>query len=145
MLSVGGLFYDTWGEKPKGKLKTAFYPTERTLFSFMGIIIGHNQLVKWERTEIKKTPYGIKLSKTRHKALSCLSAHEKDIYIALRLFANREGYCYPTQRQLAGQCGYTQMTISKNIRKLKEKGWILIIERRQGKGGVRYAYWLKEW
>jgi len=110
--------------------------------------IGQEALNKWKKEEINKSykkPYGIKITQARYNRLSGLSAHEKDIYIALRLYADREGYCYPSQRTLASKCGYTQTTISKNIRKLKEKGWILKIKRYKGKGGVRYGYWLKKW
>jgi biotin operon repressor len=111
--------------------------------------IGQEKLNQWVREKEKgierKRPYGIKISKTRYKGLNCLSAHEKDIYIGLRLFADQRGYCYPSQRNLATLLGHTQKTIWKNIKKLKEKGWILKIERKKGRGGVRYAYWLKEW
>jgi len=108
-------------------------------------IIGREALNKWEHQEIKKSGkarYGISITKKKWlNDLYGLNPHEKVIYIGLRLYADREGHCWPSMRTLAKDLNLNKMTIQKYILTLKEKRF-LKIKTKRGKGGKRFEYWL---
>jgi len=116
------------------------------------MLLGRNELNKWEKglagesnPKPKPVYYGVKINKARFKGLAGLTSHEAVVYIALRLFADEKGYCYPSIRSLAELCGLNKNTIYQMRQSLTKKGWILKIDRLKGRGGVRHAYHLKEW
>jgi len=85
---------------------------------------------------------GFTLSKRKFfEGLHALNAVEKVVYIGLRLYANKEGHCWPSMRRLAKELALCLNTIRKTIHSLEQKKW-LKIGRRRGKGGVRFEYWL---
>jgi len=109
-------------------------------------IRGSENLKKWEseiaRSENKKIPYGIKISKHRlFNDLYDLDPTEKVIYFGLCLFKDEKGYCWPSMRLLAGSLNLSKTTIQKYIWELKEKGFIRI-ETKKGEKGKRHGYWL---
>lgn len=106
--------------------------------------IGREQLDKWKKEQVsdKKRSYGINISKQKwFKALSGLSSAEKDIYVSIWLYADKEGYCWPSMRQLAEDLGLDKNTIQKHISTLKEKRF-LKIKIKKGTRGKRFEYWL---
>jgi hypothetical protein len=106
--------------------------------------LGIYQLNNWikEKEKPGKTAYGYKITKKKlFNELQGLIDTEKVVYIALRLFADRKGYCYPSMRYLGEILGHDKNTIQKYIHSLKKKGF-LKIENRWGKKGKAYGYQL---
>lgn len=108
--------------------------------------IGQEKLNKWlkrkSKDEYKKKIYGLKISKKKlFKQLLTLSLTEKVIWFGLRLYADKTGHCWPSMRRLAKDLGLHKDTIQRNIKSLKEKGY-LKIEIKQGTQGKRFEYWL---
>lgn len=88
--------------------------------------------------------YGFNITKLKLKnTLYGLSSTEKLVYINLKLYTDREGHCWPSERLLAKDLGMDKNTISRNIRKLSERGFIRI-EIEKGKGGKRYSYFIRK-
>lgn len=109
-------------------------------------VIGHEQLAKWEKEagkeQYKKISYGIKISKRRlFNDFQELDFPEKVIYIALSLFKDERGHCWPSMRLLADGLGCSKTTIQKYIWTLEKKRF-LKIDTKRGKKGKRHEYWL---
>jgi len=91
----------------------------------------------------KKFHYGVNITKQRlHNDLYDLDPNEKVVYIDLLLYKDQQGYCYPSMRTLAGNLNLNKDTIQKTIKSLTKKGF-LKIEKRWGKKGKAFGYWLK--
>jgi predicted transcriptional regulator len=135
---------NTQNPKAKRQKKDGFLLKSGNHFSFMEII-GRDKLAKWEHQEIKKSNkahYGISITKKKlFNDLYDLNPYEKIIYFGLRLYADKEGHCWPSMRELAGKLNLTIKTIQKYIHTLKKKGF-LKIEIKKGRGGKRFEYWL---
>jgi hypothetical protein len=116
------------------------------------MLLGRQELKKWEKglagesnPKPKPVSYGVKINKARFKGLAGLIPSETKVFIALQLYADENGYCYPSIRSLAELCGLDKNTIYEAVNRLKNKGWILQITKTKGRGGVRHTYHLKEW
>lgn len=68
--------------------------------------------------------------------LEDLNPAEKCILVNLMLYANREGYCYPSLRKISADLKITKDTTRKYLRTLEKKGHIKIIITKKG-------YWNK--
>jgi len=69
-------------------------------------------------------------------ALKGLTPHERCILITLRLYANREGYCYPSLRTISSDLNISINTTRKYLKDLEKKKYIKIIATKKG-------YWNK--
>lgn len=86
--------------------------------------------------------YGYKISKkSLHDDLQALNSGQYVVLLALRLFGDKEGHCWPTMRQLGELSGLDKATIQRNIKALSKKGFIKI-EIKKGRGGKRFEYQL---
>ena len=86
--------------------------------------------------------YGYKVSKkSLHDDLQGLNPFEYVVLLALRLFGDKEGHCWPTMRQLGELSGLDKATIQRNIKALSKKRFIKI-EIKKGRGGKRFEYQL---
>jgi len=70
------------------------------------------------------------------ETLEGLTPHERCILITLRLYANREGYCYPSLRTISSDLKISINTTRKYLKDLEKKGHIKIIITKKG-------YWNK--
>lgn len=88
----------------------------------------------------EKKSYGFVITKKKlFKDLYGLDPHEKVLFLALRLYADPRGHCYPSMRTLAEDLGLNKKTIQKYIQSLKRKEFLKIITAR-GRGGKRFEY-----
>ena len=86
--------------------------------------------VKLQSTSILSNGYGlIPKSVTRDKELTMES---KAIYGYLASFAGSGGYCYPSKELMISELGTTEKRFNKNIKLLKEHGYIKVHKRRKG-------------
>ena len=86
--------------------------------------------VKLQSTSILSNGYGlIPKSVTRDKELTMES---KAIYGYLASFAGSGGYCYPSKELMISELGTTEKRFNKNIKILKEHGYIKVHKRRKG-------------
>ena len=86
--------------------------------------------VKLQSTSILSSGYGlIPKSVTRDKELTMES---KAIYGYLASFAGSGGYCYPSKELMISELGTTEKRFNKNIKLLKEHGYIKVHKRRKG-------------
>ena len=86
--------------------------------------------VKLQSTSILSNGYGlIPKSVTRDKELTMES---KAIYGYLASFAGSGGYCYPSKELMISELGTTEKRFNKNIKLLKEHGYIKVHKRGKG-------------
>lgn len=86
--------------------------------------------VKLQSTSILSNGYGlIPKNVTRDKELTMES---KAIYGYLASFAGSGGYCYPSKELMISELGTTEKRFNKNIKLLKEHGYIKVHKRRKG-------------
>lgn len=86
--------------------------------------------VKIQNTSILSSGYGL-IPKviTRDKELTMES---KAIYAYLASFAGSGGSCYPSKELMLSELGTTEKRFNKNIKILKEHGYIKVHKRRKG-------------
>lgn len=53
---------------------------------------------------------------------------------AIGMFANRNGWCYPSLRALAEACGVSRSTISRHIKWLEKHGYLRVVPQRNPDG-----------
>lgn len=86
--------------------------------------------VKIQSTSILSEGYGLIPKKiTRDKSLTMES---KAIYGYLASFAGTGGQCYPSKTLMISELGTTERRFNKNIKLLKEHGYIKVHKRRKG-------------
>ena len=86
--------------------------------------------VKIQSTSILSEGYGLIPKKiTRDKSLTMES---KAIYGYLASFAGTCGQCYPSKSLMISELGTTERRFNKNIKLLKEHGYIKVHKRRKG-------------
>ena len=86
--------------------------------------------VKIQSTSILSKGYGL-IPKiiTRDKSLTMES---KAIYGYLASFAGTDGHCYPSKSLMISELGTTERRFNKNIKLLKEHGYVKVHKRRKG-------------
>lgn len=86
--------------------------------------------VRLQSTSILSDGYGLIPKKiARDKALTM---EAKAIYGYLASFAGSGGYCYPSKELMISELGTTEKRFNKNIKILKEHGYIKVHKRRKG-------------
>ena len=86
--------------------------------------------VRLQSTSILSNGYGLIPKKiTRDKELTM---EAKAIYGYLASFAGSGGYCYPSKELMISELGTTEKRFNKNIKILKEHGYIKVHKRRKG-------------
>ena len=86
--------------------------------------------VRLQSTSILSDGYGLIPKKiSRDKALTM---EAKAIYGYLASFAGTGGYCYPSKELMISELGTTEKRFNKNIKILKEHGYIKVHKRRKG-------------
>lgn len=86
--------------------------------------------VRLQSTSILSDGYGLIPKKiSRDKALTM---EAKAIYGYLASFAGSGGYCYPSKELMISELGTTEKRFNKNIKILKEHGYIKVHKRRKG-------------
>ena len=86
--------------------------------------------VRLQSTSIVSDGYGLIPKKiARDKALTM---EAKAIYGYLASFAGSGGYCYPSKELMISELGTTEKRFNKNIKILKEHGYIKVHKRRKG-------------
>jgi DNA-binding MarR family transcriptional regulator len=70
-----------------------------------------------------------------------LTPTQRSIMVSLWLYAGKEGVCWPSMRQLAGELGLDKSTILENIKILKQKSFFKI-ENQKGQKGKYHRYTL---
>ena len=86
--------------------------------------------VRLQNTSILSDGYGLIPKKiSRDKALTM---EAKAIYGYLASFAGSGGYCYPSKELMISELGTTEKRFNKNIKILKEHGYIKVHKRRKG-------------
>lgn len=59
-----------------------------------------------------------------------VSDFDRDVFQALAAYCFHEAVCWPSQALIARDLGSSQPTVSRSIGRLREAGWLKIIERR---------------
>lgn len=86
--------------------------------------------VRLQSTSILSDGYGLIPKKiARDKTLTM---EAKAIYGYLASFAGSGGYCYPSKELMISELGTTEKRFNKNIKILKEHGYIKVHKRRKG-------------
>lgn len=86
--------------------------------------------VRLQNTSILSDGYGLipkKISRDKE-----ITMEAKAIYGYLASFAGSGGYCYPSKELMISELGTTEKRFNKNIKLLKERGYIKIHKRRKG-------------
>lgn len=86
--------------------------------------------VRLQNTSILSDGYGLipkKISRDKD-----LTMEAKAIYGYLASFAGSGGYCYPSKELMISELGTTEKRFNKNIKILKEHGYIKVHKRRKG-------------
>ena len=86
--------------------------------------------VRLQNTSILSNGYGLipkKISRDKD-----LTMEAKAIYGYLASFAGSGGYCYPSKELMISELGTTEKRFNKNIKILKEHGYIKVHKRRKG-------------
>ncbi len=62
-------------------------------------------------------------SAIREGAIKSIGGNTVLLLLAISSYMDNDGFCYPTQRQLADVLGWTQKTVSNNMEKLLQAEW----------------------
>ena len=74
--------------------------------------------------------------------LENLSIYAKLVYLYLCKLADRNGKCFPSQRNMARCCNMSTSTVGLAIRKLEQAG-LLVTDRRLRNDGMQTSNWYK--
>lgn len=74
--------------------------------------------------------YGFITAEVRYDA--DLTGDEKILYAEITALSNKHGYCYASNDYFAKLFSVTNVTVSRRINKLKDKGYLKIIYKRSG-------------
>ena len=80
--------------------------------------------------EIQPSYYGFITAEVRYDA--DLTGDEKILYAEITALSNKHGYCYASNDYFAKLFSVTNVTVSRRINKLKDKGYLKIIYKRSG-------------
>lgn len=86
--------------------------------------------VYFQSTSILSDGYGLMPKKVARDKL--LSLEAKAIYAYLASFAGTNGICFPGKELMLAELGTTERRFNKNIKQLKEYGYIKVHKRRKG-------------
>ena len=86
--------------------------------------------VRLQNTSILSDGYGLIPKKISRDKVLTMEA--KAIYGYLASFAGSGGYCYPSKELMISELGTTEKRFNKNIKILKEHGYIKVHKRRKG-------------
>ncbi len=63
-----------------------------------------------------------------------LTDFDRRVYAAIAAYAFDEATCHPSQEQIAGDLGCWRESVNRSVRRLREAGWLRIVERRWSRG-----------
>lgn len=80
--------------------------------------------------ETQPSYYGFITAEVRYDA--DLTGDEKILYAEITALSNKHGYCYASNDYFAKLFSVTDVTVSRRLKKLKDKGYLKIIYKRSG-------------